>query len=215
MRDDGVRRDLAAAYRRVTELGLNVVSSGNLSARVDGGMLVSPTGATAATIEPGSLALVGDDGTWDRDGPTPSSEWRMHLAVYQRVPEARAIVHTHSDHCVALASHGRPLPGFTYVVGFFGGTDIPCVPYHTFGSQALADAAAAALVDRTACLLANHGMIGRGPDLAAAVDGAQRLEILCRQYLIACRLGPPDLLSDDDWRDFFAQAERLAAGDVG
>ncbi len=209
------RAELSAAYRRVAELGLNVVSSGNVSARVDGGMLVSPTGATADTIEPASFALVGEHGTWDPDGPTPSSEWRMHLAVYHRSPAAGAIVHTHSDHCVALASHGRSLPGFTYVVGFFGGTDVPCVPYHTFGSAALADAAAAALVDRTACLLANHGMIARGPDLASAIDAAHRLEVLCRQYLIALQVGEPQLLSADDWREFFDQAGRVADGDVG
>ena len=139
----------------------------------------------------------------------------MHLAVYDRAPAAEALVHTHSDHCVALASHGRPLPGFTYVVGFFGGTDVPCVPYHSFGSEPLADAAGDALVDRTACLLANHGMIARGPDLPTAVDAAHRLEVLCRQYLTALQIGAPNVLTADEWRDFFERAERLAAGDVG
>ena len=58
-------------------------------------------------------------------------------------------------------------------------------------------------------------MIARGPDVATAVDAAERLEVLCRQYLIACRLGAPHLLSEEDWRDFFEHAARVAAGDVG
>ncbi len=217
MEDAALRHDLAESYRRVVALGLNELASGNLSARVDGGMLISPSGASAASIRPESFVFVSDEGEWDRtvDGrpQKASSEWRMHLGVYLAHPSAGAVAHTHADHCVALAAHNRPLPGFTYVVGFFGGSEVPCVPYNTFGTQALADDAAAALEHRTACLLANHGMIARGRDIGDAVDTAHRLEILCRQYLASLQIGEPDLLTEVEWADFFARSLELAYGD--
>ena len=125
---------------------------------------------------------------------------------------AQAVIHTHSDACVALSCQGRELPGFHYLVGEFGGNNVPCVPYATFGSEQLAHDAALALVDRTACLLGSHGMICRGTDLANAGYLAHRLEIMCRQYLLTCQLGDPYLLSDDEWRDFFAKFEASKYG---
>src|SRR5579883_726676 len=151
MADDELssRRALAEQYRRVCELKLNELASGNLSCRFADGMLISPTGATAESISEEAIVFVGPNG-W-REGERPSSEWRMHQAVYQAVPEARAVVHTHSDYCVAVSCHNQPLPGFHYLVGVFGGGDVPCVPYSTFGSEQLAADAAAALKDRRAC----------------------------------------------------------------
>jgi L-fuculose-phosphate aldolase len=130
----------------------------------------------------------------------------MHAAIYQQHPAAGAVVHTHSDYCVAVACHNRPLPGFHYLVGSFGGHDVPCVPYATFGTDELADNAASALNDRNACLLGNHGMICRSADLASAVELAHLLEIMCRQYVLARQLGEPDLLDDAQWNDFFERA---------
>lgn len=134
----------------------------------------------------------------------------MHAAIYEKHPEAGAVVHTHSDYCVAVASHVMPLPGFHYLVGVFGGGDVPCVPYSTFGREQLAIDAAEALTDRTACLLGNHGMIARAPNLKRAVNQAQRLEIMCRQYVLARQLGEPNRLTDADWEDFFKKAEEMA-----
>ena len=129
----------------------------------------------------------------------------MHAAIYAMHDAAQAVVHTHSDYCVAVASHSKPLPGFHYLVGVFGGRDVPCVPYSTFGTQLLADDAAEALTDRTACLLGNHGMISRGPTLRRAVDHAYRLEIMCRQYVLARQMGEPRHLTKAEWDEFFAR----------
>ena len=139
----------------------------------------------------------------------------MHAAIYERHEEAAAVVHTHSDNCVALASHMLPLPGFHYLVGSFGGDDVPCVPYSTFGTQQLAYDAAEALTDRTACLLGNHGMIARGRNLKNAVNMAHRLEIMCRQYLLARQLGEPRRLTATEWRDFFDRARQNQYGRNG
>ncbi len=196
-----LREQLVASYKRVEAIGLNEMSSGNLSVRFGDGMLISPNGARADTIAVDTIVETAFDGAWRGEG-RPSSEWRMHAAIYESHAEAGAIVHTHSDYCVAVASHLLPLPGFHYLVGVFGGNDVPCVPYSTFGTQRLADDAAAALTDRTACLLGNHGMICRAPTLNRAVNQAHRLEIMCRQYVLARQLGEPQRLTGEEWREF-------------
>ena len=204
-----LREQLVAHYKRVDALGLNEMSSGNLSVRLGDRMLISPNGATGDSIAVDTVVATSFDGNYQGER-LPSSEWRMHAAIYQRYAEAQAVVHTHSDYCVAVASHVTRLPGFHYLVGVFGGDDVPCVPYSTFGRQQLADDASEALADRTACLLGNHGMIARGPNLQRAVNQAQRLEIMCRQYVLARQLGEPQRLTDADWEDFSKKAEEMA-----
>ena len=130
--------------------------------------------------------------------------------IRSKARRSQAVVHTHSDYCVAVASQVMPLPGFHYLIGVFGGDDVPCVPYSTFGRQKLADDASEALTERTACLLGNHGMIARGPNLRRAVNQAQRLEIMCRQYVLARQLGEPKRLTGADWADFFKKADEMA-----
>lgn len=206
-----LREHLAEQYRYVEQIGLNELSSGNLSCRFEDGMLISPSGASADNITPDSVVRVSLDGEWDGDRK-PSSEWRMHAAVYLSKPSAEAVVHTHSDYCVALASQLMPLPGFHYLVGSFGGNDVPCVPYSTFGTQSLGDDAAKALETRTACLLGNHGMICRGKNLKSAVNLAHRLEIMCRQYVLTRQLGEPQLLTEEQWEEFFDRAKKVSYG---
>jgi L-fuculose-phosphate aldolase len=203
---------LVAAYRQLVAMGLMDQASGNVSCRTDGGMLISCSGATAENLTPARVVKVLEDGSWD-GAAKPSSEWRMHQAIYQNHASTQAVVHTHSDHCVAMACNNLPLPGFHYMVGTFGGQDVPCVPYSTFGTEELAQDAAQALHDRAACLLGNHGMICHGASLAEAMGHAERLEILCRHYLLAKQLGEPDLLTDEQWDAFFTQFRKLAYGE--
>jgi len=211
MNETEQRQLLVEQYQKLASLGLTEQSSGNISIRTDKGMLISPSGISADTITPSSVVLVNPEGDW-QGRYKPSSEWQMHAAIYHSMPASSAIVHTHSDHCVALASLIMPLPGFHYLVGTFGGTDVRCTDYYTFGTQSLADAAVTALDGRTACLLGNHGMISHGPDLGTAVDSAHRLEILCRQYLLARQLGEPRLLNPAEWLEFRKQFDDLEYG---
>jgi L-fuculose-phosphate aldolase len=203
------REDLVDAYRQLVELRLMDQATGNVSCRVDGGMLISCSGATARNLTPARVVKVHDNGDWDGD-VKPSSEWRMHLGIYQRREQANAIVHTHSDYCVAMACNNLPLPGFHYMVGTFGGSDVPCVPYSTFGTEQLAAGASEALAKRAACLLGNHGMICRGNNFEVAIGHAERLEILCKHYVLARQLGEPDLLTDEQWDEFFGRAKKVA-----
>ncbi|MBN8891921.1 MAG: class II aldolase/adducin family protein [Rhodospirillales bacterium] len=209
-----IRRQLAALYKDVAARGLNEGSSGNVSARAGRGMLITPTGCTAATVTPKSLVTMGLDGTF-KGRTRPSSEWEMHAAIYRAAPEAMVIVHTHSDHATALACLNQPLPAFHYAVLAFGGAEVRVAPYVTFGTAALAEAATEAIAGRTACLLANHGMICHGRNVAGALAAALLLETLARQYLIARAAGTPRLLSEDEmaqarlrFRSYGQQPER-------
>ena len=196
-----LRRQLIASAQALTAAGLNKGTAGNLSVRSveDGvdGYLITPTGMDYATLSAEDIVFLALD---DRDAHAPkgrrkpSSEWRFHRDVYAARPEAGAIVHTHSPFAVTLSCLRRDIPPFHYMIARFGGDTVRCSAYATFGTQALSDAALAALVDRSACLLANHGMLLFGSKLERAVALAIELEALCEQYWRACQLGAPVLL---------------------
>jgi L-fuculose-phosphate aldolase len=201
--ESAIRTAIVEANAELERLQMNVCSTGNISVRWRDGMLITPSGCRVETLAPDHVVFVRFDGGWDGEF-TPSSEWAMHRAVYQRVEKAGAVVHAHADNCVALSCFRRPIPSFHYMVQSFGGRDIPCVDYFPFGSQALGDAAGAALADRSACLLANHGMLARGATLTSAFDNAVKLEVLARQYLKTLSIGTPNLLTE-------AESEIIAA----
>ena len=195
-----MRDDVAWLYRASAARGLIVGSSGNVSVRAPDGMVITPSGGDPDTVTALNLAGVTLDGV-ALDGATPSSEWAMHAAVYRVCPDAAFIVHTHADACTALACLGSGLPAFHYMVVQFGGSDVRCAPYVTFGTQALAKHAAEAIRGRSACLLGNHGMIVCGGSAAEALSRAVLLETLCRQYLLALSAGTPRLLTAQEMLD--------------
>jgi L-fuculose-phosphate aldolase len=131
-----------------------------------------------------------------RGSREPSSEWRFHRDIYLARPDADAIVHAHSTFATALACLGRDIPAFHYMVAVAGGSDIRCARYATFGTQELSDNALAAIAGRTACLLANHGMIAVGASLDAALALAVEVEALAEQYWAALQVGEPNMLSE-------------------
>ena len=185
------RAGVVWAYRALADAGLIRGSSGNVSARFDDGIVISPTGATVAGLNEASMVRM----DLDAPGPRASSEWALHAALYHRHPGVGAVVHTHADACTALACLGDPLPAFHYGVAAFGGDDVRCAPYALFGTAALAALAVEAMRDRTACLLANHGMVVSGATPDAAVAAAVALEALARQYLLARSAGAVRLLT--------------------
>ena len=197
MSDDSLRERLVATALAMNALGINQGKSGNVSARVEGGFLVTPSGIPYEDLAPADLVRIGLDGhvAGHRE---PSSEWRFHRDIYRSRPEAGAVVHTHSAYATTFACLGRPIPPFHYEVAFAGGTDIRCAPYRTFGTQELSDVALAALEGRKACLLAQHGVIAFGTDLADALRLADKVEHLARIYWQALQVGDPPLLSDGE-----------------
>ncbi len=181
-------------YEELGARGLIVGSSGNVSERTDHGMIITPSGGSPDGVDDGGMASMTLDGSV-LNNATPSSEWEMHAAIYRAFPEAGCVVHAHADACTALASLNRELPPFHYMVVQFGGPNVRCAPYVTFGTPALAGLAVKALKGRTACLLANHGMILYARDAETALTRTVLLETLCRQYLLALSAGRPRVLS--------------------
>lgn len=200
---------------RMNAEGLNQGTSGNVSTRSPGGMLITPSGVPYAQTDPAQIVFVADDGASAGDW-APSSEWRMHLDIYRARPEAQAVVHVHSTHATAMSCLRRGIPAFHYMVAVAGGRDIRCADYATFGTQALSDAMLAALVERSACLLANHGQIAFGPTLDRALWLAGELEALARQLVAAESLGRPVILPDEEMErvlDLFRDYGRQPARD--
>ncbi|MGH8150872.1 MAG: class II aldolase/adducin family protein [Steroidobacteraceae bacterium] len=193
-RERALRAELIATCRELTRRGLTHGTSGNVSVRSGERFLISPTGMDYEGLEPGDVALMDFNGRW-HGRRRPSSEWRFHRDILRSRPDAVAVVHTHSPHAVSLACTGRGIPAFHYMVAVAGGPDIRCAPYYTFGSQELSDAALAALQDRAACLLANHGVIALGADLRAALHLASEVENLATQYSRALALGEVRILA--------------------
>ena len=195
MRDDGALREAVVATARAMNASGYRGSSGNVSARIDGGFLITPSGVPYDVTKSDDIVAVNDDGE-ARGRLAPSSEWRFHREIYRDRPELHAIVHTHSPFATTLACLDRGIPAFHYMVAIAGGKDIRCAPYATFGTQELSDRALVALEGRQACLLANHGMIAVGSSLAKALALAVEVEALAEQYWRALQIGAPNLLSD-------------------
>ena len=191
----GLRAAIVAVARRASDLGLNPGKSGNVSARTEGGFLITPSGKSYLHLGVDDLVFV--DATGEaRGGGEPSSEWRLHRDLYGKHAGAHAIVHTHSPYATTLACLRRAIPSFHYEVAFAGGADIRCCGYATFGTQELSDLALAALEGRRACLMANHGVVAFGDNLDSAAGLAEKVEALARLYWQALQIGEPALLDE-------------------
>jgi L-fuculose-phosphate aldolase len=191
----GLAATVLATARAMNASGINRGSAGNVSASWNEGFLVTPTGLDCDEMQPGDIVPMAMDGSW-HGARKPSSEWRFHRDIYATRPEAGAVVHAHAPFATALACLRTDMPPFHYMIARFGGSTVRCAAYATFGTQELSDAALAALEDRAACLLANHGMLVFGRDLRHALDLAIEFESLCEQYWRALQVGRPVLLSD-------------------
>jgi L-fuculose-phosphate aldolase len=192
------RAALVEACRALASLGLSQGTAGNISVRHGDRMLISPSATPYETMAPEDVAAMpihGEYGAWT-GRLRPSTEWRFHLDIMRVHPEVGAVVHGHPTFCTALAIARRPIPPCHYMIAAFGGTDVRCAPYAAFGTKALSDHALRALEDRSACLLANHGMIAIGPSLARAMWLAVELEAIAKQYWHSLQCGGPVLLTD-------------------
>ena len=193
-RQTDARTDLLAAAQAMFAVRLSPGTSGNLSIRDGKGFWITPSGVPYDRLDATMMVSMDMKGKWS-GALKPSSEWRFHLDVYRARPDAGGICHTHSLHATALACRGEGIPAFHYMVAAAGGADIRCAPYRTFGTQDLSDVALAALKDRRACLLANHGVIALGPTVGKAFGLAQEVEVLAQQYILSRQIGGPAILS--------------------
>lgn len=193
------RAAMVSACREMAALGINQGTSGNISVRVADGLLLTPSGLPYDVMAPEDIVRMRWDGSWEAHGRNrPTSEWRFHHAILQARPELGAVVHAHPPYCSMLAILERDIPAIHYMIVAAGGDTIPCAPYATFGTDELSDHAVAALRQRDACLLAHHGMIAVGIDLARAMWLAVEVEVLAKQYHGCLQIGTPALLPPDE-----------------
>lgn len=201
------RAALIAAACAMRPAGLNRGTSGNLSLRDGDGFWITPTGMAYEQLAVDDIPRMTLDGSTS-GRRKPSSEWRFHRDLYASRPEVGAVLHAHSPFAVSLACLRCEIPPFHYMIARFGGDTVRCAEYAIFGSPELSAAALAALQNRKACLLANHGMLVAGRDLDEAFSLAVELEELCEQYWRACQLGQPVLL---DAAEMAAVAEKFGS----
>ncbi len=202
--DRALRQEIIETCLAMNAAGINQGSSGNISARNASGFLITPSGVDYEKMTPQQIVQVDLEGGYFGEW-LPSSEWRMHLDVYLGKPEAQAVVHTHATYATALSCLRREIPAFHYMIGVTGGATLRCSEYATFGTQALSNTMMTALEDRTACLLANHGMICFADTLPKSLKLAVEIETLCRQYFIACQAGQPVVLGDAEMTGVLAR----------
>jgi ribulose-5-phosphate 4-epimerase/fuculose-1-phosphate aldolase len=185
--ESALREALCAAGRSLFERGLTAGSSGNLSARVDDGWLLTPTNSSLGALDPARLSKLARDGR-HLEGDPPSKEAFLHRGMYEARPGAGAIVHLHSTHAVAVSclaglDPASCLPALTpYFVMKIG--RLPLVPYHRPGDARLGDAVRALAARHPAVLLANHGPVVSGASLEAAVNAAEELEETAKLFLL-------------------------------
>ncbi len=189
-----IRSAMVLGAQRLSALGLNRGSSGNIGVRLAQSFLVTPSGVPAEELLPQLMVEMDFSGMVLGAGK-PSSEWRFHRDILAARPDVGAVVHTHSRYATALACLQRDIPAFHYMIAAAGGDTIRCAPYALFGTQELSDLALQALRERKACLLGNHGMIALGADLKAALALTLEVESLAQQYWTALQLGQPHILS--------------------
>lgn len=206
-----LRRKIIDLCLEMNRSGLNQGTSGNISARCGDRMLLTPSATPYDRLTPEmivSMPLSSDGTAWT--GPIrPSTEWRFHRDILRERSDVDAIVHAHPIFATTLAITRRPIPACHYMVAIFGGNDVRCGGYARYGTPELSRHALEALKDRTACLLANHGVIALGSDLDRAMWRAVELETLAKQYYHSLQLdGGPVILSD-------AEIDEVLAGFSG
>ena len=194
MAETGIREAICRFGRSLFERGLTPGSSGNISVRLDdGGYMVTPTNASLGFLDPAKLSRLDEKGQLV-SGDAPTKEVPLHSALYQTRSAARAVVHLHSTHSVALSmlpeiDPRAALPPMTaYYLMKCGVTAL--VPYYRPGDPAVADAIKGLSGQYSSVLLANHGPVVSGDTLEAAVFATEELEETAKLYLLLRGLNP-------------------------
>lgn len=190
---DLMRKKIAERSLQAFREGLFSGTSGNMSVylREQDVMLITPTSARYETLKAEDIVQMKLDGTVCEPQKRPSSEWRMHAAIYEHFPEITAVFHTHSPYATAFAVNRQTIPAVLIEAHMFLGGDIRCAAYATPGTKEVGMNAIPALQDRGGCTLANHGVLAVGKDLAQAFLRAEYIEDVARVYTIAKQIGTP------------------------
>ncbi len=201
--EPALREGIVAVMRAMAERGLNHGTSGNVSARLGDGLLITPSGVSPDRLTAATIVKLDANGNAAPDALKPSSEWRMHQGILARRPDVNAVVHCHSRYATILACAHKPIPPVHYMVGVSGGPVVPVAPYALFGSEELASVVVETLGGRYACLMANHGQIAAAPTLERALLTADEMEEQAAVYFGTLMIGGPQLLNDGQMGEIF------------
>lgn len=208
MEHGALREELAHLARRMSESGLVVGTTGNVSARTpEGEVLISPSGLDYAVMEPEDMVLVDVDGAVLEGRFVPSSETPMHTGIYRARPNVSGIVHTHARYSTTLACLNWEIPPIHYVLALLSEEGrVPLAAYATYGTEELARNASAALGEHhSACLLSNHGTICVGASASEAYARTEVLEEMAELYYRARTAGDPVLLTREQLAEVSAR----------
>jgi len=198
--EKALRESIVAYGARMVAAGLGGPVGGDISARFDDSLLITPSGANYPGLRPAMIALmplVGEYGAWK--GPMkPTGEWRIHLDIVRARPDIGGIVRFQSPYATALAMARKPIPAAHSMIALFGAPIVRCAKYAPAGTKELAGLTLEALDQSHAVLLSNYCALTTGATLEAALIRARELETLARLYAIALSLGRPAILSDEE-----------------
>ena len=181
-----LKNDIVYTSKRTLDLGLNCGSEGNVSVRTKDTIFITPSGIETASLNESLISEVDINGNV-KNKKKPSSEILMHLNIYRNRPEISSIVHCHSIWASILSCSRKKIPAFHYMVAEFGGNDIKCAEYATFGTRKLAYNVLKVIKERNGCLISNHGQLTIANNLNNALNLAVSLEKLSKQYFF-CKL---------------------------
>jgi L-fuculose-phosphate aldolase len=193
-----IKEELVHYGQKMVEHRLTTGSGGNLSAidRQSAHVAITPSGLDYFDTKPQDIVICTKRGDLVEGTRKPSSEINFHLALYDQRPDIGAVVHTHSVYATTLACLHREIPPVHYLVGF-AGAKVPLAPYATFGTAELARAITAAIGDSNAVLMANHGLVAVGPNVASAFAVAEEIELVAQIYYQTLTVGAPKILSKE------------------
>tara|TARA_B100000212_G_scaffold333573_1_gene303185 strand:+ start:45 stop:677 length:633 start_codon:yes stop_codon:yes gene_type:complete len=192
-----LKNDIVHTSKKTLDQGLNCGSEGNVSVRKKDTIFITPSGIETATLNETLISEVDIHGNV-KNNKKPSSEILMHLYIYRNRPEISAIVHCHSMWASILSCSRKKIPSFHYMVAEFGGNDIKCAEYATFGTRKLAKNVLKVLKERNGCLISNHGQLTIANNLNNALDLAVSLEKLSKQYYFCSFLKSTKILSSKE-----------------
>ena len=187
-------------YKKHLDIGLNVGSEGNISIRENQKVYITPSGIDIKDLKEEQISIVNLDGI-KSSRTKPSSEVDLHLMLYKNREDIGSVVHCHSDWASTLSCLRKDILQFHYMVAEFGGNDIKCAEYATFGTKKLAKNVLKAIKKRKGCLMANHGQICVGKNLEEASHLSIALEKLSKQYFFCLLSKKFKMLSDLEMKE--------------
>ncbi|MUK87469.1 L-fuculose-phosphate aldolase [Ornithinibacillus sp. L9] len=194
------RKKIIEYGKKLLDTGLTVGTGGNISIfdKESGYMAITPSGIEYHKLKDEDIVIMDLYGNVVEGTLKPSSEHQMHSIVYQNRFEANAMIHTHALYATTVSCLNKDLPAVDYLVAHAGGPNVRCAKYATYGTKELAENALAAMKERKAVLLANHGINVIGNNLDEAFAITEQLEFCARLYWQASAIGLPVILPKEE-----------------